>query len=449
MKDYRMIQQICSLRRQRAMREWMKKVDGEQERCRMCRDAQWRLRERVAFMRCSEDMKMVLSLLCKELHALGIGSRGCGINLVDLKGGTISTIHTVEPDSWKTFSKEIAESLVFKVWLEGWPDYRCDLEEEDRYGEREALRKGCGFAVRSVVDIPCEFGTLAVASEDAHAFSTSDIAVLMKLGTVLEEGFRRQSDLVNLERRDRELEAEAVQRRQMEAELMRTERLRTAGELAAGLSHNINNMLNGVIVPAQILKRLSDDADMSEQADLIMESGECIKSLARRLHLSIRGIEERELQAIDLESAVEQAVSIARPRWKDEMEARGKRIEVKMDLEKAVEIRAVKAHIHDIFVNLLFNAIDAMPGGGCLTIGSEVQCDRARVTIRDTGCGMDAQAHFRAFFQHERRFRNRNRAVHGIQHGDSDGGRYRRFQPARRGNDVYPFAADVVRGGQR
>ena len=186
--------------------------------------------------------------------------------------------------------------------------------------------------------------------------------------------------------------------KRMEAELIRLERLRALGEMSAGVSHNLNNILTSVLGPAQILQRISDDPQVRREAESIIAATRRARDLVHRLHLSTRGVAEDELQPMQVNKVIEEAVQMARPRWKDESESRGIAVEVVTELDEGIpSIKGTESRFHDIFINLIFNAVDAMPEGGTITIRTQAIGERVWITFSDTGIGMDEETRLRVF----------------------------------------------------
>jgi PAS domain S-box-containing protein len=188
-----------------------------------------------------------------------------------------------------------------------------------------------------------------------------------------------------------------TKRRQLEEERIHTQRLRAVSELAAGVSHNLNNMLTGVLGPAQLLKRYSDDPRVLQEAEEIIAGARRARDLVQRLNQAVRGADETERVAVPANQVIRDAIQAARPRWKDEAEAQGIAIEVATNLGDIPTIRGTGTGLHDIFLNLLFNAVDAMPGGGTITIDTQPVDDGVRLTVRDTGIGMEEETRLRVF----------------------------------------------------
>ena len=194
-----------------------------------------------------------------------------------------------------------------------------------------------------------------------------------------------------------QLQREVDERQRMEQKLVRLERLRAAGELSAGISHNLNNILTTVLGPAQILKRKIGDPELLREVDDIILSAQRAGDLIHKLHQSVRTDEEDSLYPVSVDQVVRQAVQTSRPRWKDESEARGVTVEMVVRWGDVPLIRGTEAGLHDILTNLIFNAIDAMPEGGTIAIRTDTVEDQVQLTFSDTGTGMAEATRLRVF----------------------------------------------------
>jgi two-component system, cell cycle sensor histidine kinase and response regulator CckA len=190
---------------------------------------------------------------------------------------------------------------------------------------------------------------------------------------------------------------DVTERRQLEEERIHTQRLRAIGELAAGVSHNLNNMLTGVLGPAQLLEHYSDDPRVLQEAEEIIAGALRARDLVLRLNQAVRGADETERVPVPINQVIQDAIQVARPRWKDEAEGRGIAIEVATSLGDVPTIRGTGTGLHDILLNLLFNAVDAMPEGGTITIDTQSVDDGVGLTVCDTGTGMEEETRRRVF----------------------------------------------------
>ena len=109
----------------------------------------------------------------------------------------------------------------------------------------------------------------------------------------------------------------------------------------------------------------------------------------REFHRPDDGAETRV--SINLNQLVEQAVTLTRPKWKDEARARGVEVEVKCELGDLRPVSGDPAELREMFTNLIFNAVDAMPQGGCITIHTQLEDGEVQMSLTDTGTGMDEQ----------------------------------------------------------
>ncbi|MBT7913943.1 PAS domain S-box protein, partial [Candidatus Bathyarchaeota archaeon] len=119
-----------------------------------------------------------------------------------------------------------------------------------------------------------------------------------------------------------------TKRKQMEQELIRLERFRALGELVSGISHNLNNILTGALLPAQLVQMSVDGPEILESVNMVVSSIEQARSVIKRLNESIRGQEWEKPCSVSVDEVVREVVKITRPRWKDEAEAKGVPIEV-------------------------------------------------------------------------------------------------------------------------
>ncbi len=187
------------------------------------------------------------------------------------------------------------------------------------------------------------------------------------------------------------------ERKRAEEKLVRAQRLRAAGELSLGVSHNLNNILTAILVPAQQLQdELSSETPHSAQVQIILHAAQRARDLVQRLSRSVEEVED-PLHAVALNAIVEEAVRDARPRWKDEAEASGCPIAIETTLADVAPIAGNSSELYDVLINLIFNAVDAMPSGGLIHIETRRDGERVLLKITDTGTGMDLPTQRRIF----------------------------------------------------
>ena len=189
-----------------------------------------------------------------------------------------------------------------------------------------------------------------------------------------------------------------TERRRIDREIIRLERLHALEEMAKGFAHNFNNILVGVLGYAQIIEMQSQEPQTVENARRLVENALRAKDLVRRLNLSVRSRGDNPPRRVDsLNAIVEEAVAAARLRWKDEAEAQGISIEVTVRLKDIPAVRAAPMELHQVLVHLIFNAVDAMPDGGKIDISTRAAGERVALQVQDTGIGMDEETQKQIF----------------------------------------------------
>ena len=344
------------------------------------------------------DLKVFAQTLLATLRSLNVNAQSIAIHRVqDISTGLVHSLRIVQDEVITDLTPHQAEPDFIEVWETKIARYRANVKKthpEDFKGIQERFK---GLPILSYVDTPFQQGILCMHSIHADAFSENDIALLKKIATMLSVGMARIEDLENVEQRTQELEIEISERKRVEQELVRSQRLRAVGELSAGISHNLNNILTGILGPAMLLEimELSDEA--REEVTHILNAGNRAKDLVRRLHLTTRGAQLDTPQAVDVNTIIKEAILITQPRWKDETESKGQRITLNQNINPVPPVKGTPAGLLDLMINFLFNAIDALPHGGEINISTKQMNSKVWITIQDTGIGMDVETQKRIF----------------------------------------------------
>jgi len=169
---------------------------------------------------------------------------------------------------------------------------------------------------------------------------------------------------------------------QAQGELVRTEKLRALGQMAAGIAHNLNNILMAIVGQVELLKLQGETPDIRTALDTLKTAALDGAQVVRRLQDSTRHQPTGSQTVCDLASLVREAVALTRPHWKDEPEHRGVTIAVRTVLPDLPPILGHPAEIREALTNVLLNAADAMPSGGILTLSA-----RPGSGARDQGPG--------------------------------------------------------------
>lgn len=185
-------------------------------------------------------------------------------------------------------------------------------------------------------------------------------------------------------------------RKVTEQKLLRLERMRAMAEMTAGISHNLNNILVGVTAHCQFLQKATEDNVVLKEAQAIMKSARRAENLVQRLGWAVLGRDE-EITPVSLNGHVLEAVREMRHYCRTDT-ARGRRnIEILTALGGLPPVRGTSAGMHDVLINVLLNAVDALPEGGTVRLTTKTTPGAVQLIVCDSGAGMDEETRRRIF----------------------------------------------------
>ncbi len=184
--------------------------------------------------------------------------------------------------------------------------------------------------------------------------------------------------------------------RKREHELMaQSDKLRAVGELAAGVAHNLNNSLTVIQGRAQLLLRNAPDDMSSKSLQIITNAVEDGTKTLRRILEFARRDSTNEFAPVELNYLISSSLDIARPKWQNK--SRKGLIDVNVEIGEAVYVMGEQAELREVVLNLVFNAVDAMPEGGIMELGARAEIDSGCFWVADNGSGMPAETAARIF----------------------------------------------------
>jgi two-component system, NtrC family, sensor kinase len=170
-------------------------------------------------------------------------------------------------------------------------------------------------------------------------------------------------------------------------ELLHKENLASVGQLAAGVAHEINNPLGTILLFAEVMNKdfAADDPRRDDLKMIISETIRCRKIVSDLLNFARQ--QEVLAQESDIHDLLEQVIEgVSR-------QERFKQVQFMRRFSPQLpSIEADQAQLMQVFVNLLENAADAMPGGGTITISTRlIDQQRLEIQVSDTGCGISEE----------------------------------------------------------
>ena len=168
-------------------------------------------------------------------------------------------------------------------------------------------------------------------------------------------------------------------RKKLEQQFFRAQRMESIGTLAGGIAHDLNNVLAPILLAVGVLKAEIHDVALAEMIDTVESAAERGAALVQQVLSFARGVEGRQVQ-VDPIRMLRDVVKVARDTFP-------RSISVHFESpEGAWNVLGDPSQIHQVFMNLVVNARDAMPGGGTLTLQME------NVVLDDTYAAMNLDA---------------------------------------------------------
>ena len=196
-----------------------------------------------------------------------------------------------------------------------------------------------------------------------------------------------------------------TEKKQIEAQFLRSQRMESIGGLAGGIAHDLNNALTPILMASQFLKLTCTDPQTARVLDTIHESARRGAGMVKQILTFARGSEGENVH-IQPKHLVGEMVEIARNTF-------SKAIQIRTQVSPDTwPLTGNPTRLHQILLNLCVNARDAMPDGGTLTLtAGNIQLDEAGVaispeakpgryvvlTVADTGTGMPPEVRERIF----------------------------------------------------
>ncbi len=251
------------------------------------------------------------------------------------------------------------------------------------YGEDKilAFSKASFGDVSWIICVSSPYSEVTKTTKDSmrlYSWLIISIFITISSGALLTIAINKRR--VKAEERLRYIEME--EKLEMEKQMMHAERLAALGRLAAGVAHEIGNPLTSISSFVQILKERAEDDFAKESLDTILNHIHRIADIVREMS-SFSKVAPIELSYVEINNLIEQSLELVR------YDRRMQHIKVIKSLDHELPKAFVDGNqLSQVFVNLILNAVDAMPDGGILTITSRRQNSNIEIEFSDTGVGI-------------------------------------------------------------
>ena len=194
-----------------------------------------------------------------------------------------------------------------------------------------------------------------------------------------------------------ELSHYIAEQERIREQFSQVEKLSALGELASGVAHDFNNTLAGILGRAQLLQRTNDPEKIKRGLEIIVKTAEDGAKTVKRIQDFARQRRDHNFELVSIDQILHDAREITRPRWKTCAEASNIHITVDLQVESSAMVMGDDSELREVLVNMVFNAIDAMPEGGTLSLITRTVDDSVIIKIVDTGVGMYPEVRSRIF----------------------------------------------------
>ncbi|XLZ70763.1 ATP-binding protein [Massilia sp. SR12] len=338
-----------------------------------------------------QDLRSILQVLVRNLEDQLPVDFACVFLLQDgvLEASCVGMGNALLPDdaALKEGAQVSIDNNGLSRCVKGQLVYEPDISDS-AYPFPQRMARG-GLASLVLAPLQAEsvvFGVLAVAREASNAFASGECEFLRQLSEHAALAARQAQLYGALQQAYHTLHA-------TQQSVTREERLRALGQMASGIAHDINNAISPVALYTEALLETETGLSASGRNNLQVIAraiDDVAATVARMRELYRRREPQVELGAVSLNVLAQQVADLTRARWSDMPQQRGVFINMKLELAPGLPtIMGADSEIREALTNLVFNAVDAMPEGGTLTLRTRSTGEHVLVEVADSGIGMD------------------------------------------------------------
>ncbi len=321
-----------------------------------------------------------------------------------------------------TFS--VGEGVAGNVALEGKAILIDDVNNDERFDHSRKSK----FPISSLLCCPLVLqsrvlGVINLSSSQTHAFNHNEMRLITIFAAFVSSILNNATYYNELKKSEKELRKKTqeltMSNKKLEKaynelettqeKLIKVEKLKALGEMAAGIAHDFNNVLAAILGRVQLLKmqikptsgkqekrksalNLKASLEVMEKASL--DGAETVRRIQE---FSRKRVDDKEFTQIDMNELVDNALEFTSVRWKNDAESKGITITIQKELSPLPPTSGSASEVREVFTNLINNAIDAMPQGGSIKIKTLKENNHISIKVEDTGVGISEVIRNRIF----------------------------------------------------
>ena len=300
---------------------------------------------------------------------------------------------------------KVGEGVAGKVVEMGEPVLVDDIASDPRFNKTNDPQYGNG----SFICMPIRVGDRVIgvinmakrrdpAGSETHRpppFSSTDLQFLNALMTYIGYAVDNSRLLEEAQSSASQLQNVVDDLKSTQGQLVRGETLRAMGQLSSGMAHHLNNLFAVILGRVELMMGKVQEAGVRRSLEIIQRTAQDGAEVVRRVQRFSR-VQPVSDVAVDLNQLMQEVVDLTRPRWHDEAQLRGSRIEVTVEAGIIAAAAGEPAPLREVLMNLLLNAADAITQGGRITLKTWAKDDRVYCSVTDTGAGMPEEVRRRA-----------------------------------------------------
>jgi signal transduction histidine kinase len=357
----------------------------------------------------AEELARVAAVLTESLDVRSV-TAGVVDSVLSLFGANSSALYLMEPDgaaralAWGGQGSSHFEpdqrfprgaGVIGRALTTGEPTWSHDVLDDPAFPVPDDMRRRIMAAGnRAVLAVPMRakgriIGGLSIAHNTPRRFAAPTVALLQTFADQAALALENARLYDETQRAYDELS-------RAQAQLVRSETLRAIGEVASGAAHHLNNLLGIIAGRTELLLRRQTAPEVCKPLQIINRAALDAAEVVRRIRSFSRAHTEPLLESLDLNVLVRDIVELTRPRWSDQSQRQGISIDVAVDLGEIPPIAGEAAALREVLMNLLLNAIDALPAGGKVVVRTWSDARGVSCAVSDTGIGMAPEVQRRA-----------------------------------------------------